>query len=445
MGSPRRNERRSRAERLFDAVRELVETGDLLADTRLPSERTLGTALGLSRGTVASAYLALSRVGLIERRHGSGSYVRAGGLPTFSRWLREGAIVVDLAKSVVPDASLLPDLRLRVEDLLDARPQDGYGPTGDPRLRELIAAGALPPGFAADDVVVTAGAQQAIHLVADALLRPGDRVLVEETTYPGMLAAVRRFGAEAIPVSGDRHGFDPDALHAAIRRHRPAYVFLLPLHNPTGNVLSARRARAIADIAVAESVLLVEDRTLADLAEGPVPSTAGRAPGLTVCLGSLSKTVWGGLRVGWVAAPAHVRPLVAEAKQRTDLACSTLDQQLAVHILRDPTHRARVRAWSDTLARRRDHFAAALTEHLPEWEWTLPRGGLSVWVHLPNTDGEAFVATALRHGVAVSPGAVFSPTRSPAGNHIRLTYAWPEPVLTQATALLAKAWATHTP
>jgi DNA-binding transcriptional MocR family regulator len=358
--------------------------------------------------------------------------------------LREGTIVVDLAKSVVPDAALLPDLRLRVEDLLDARPQDGYGPTGDPRLRELIAAGALPPGFAADDIVVTAGAQQAIHLVADALLRPGDRVLVEETTYPGMLAAVRRFGAEAVPVPGDRHGFDPEALHAAIRRHRPAYVFLLPVHNPTGNVLAARRAHAIADIAVAETVLLVEDRTLADLAEGPVPSTAAHAPGLTVCLGSLSKTVWGGLRVGWVAAPARVRSLVTEAKQRTDLACSTLDQQFAGHILRDPGHPARVRAWADTLAARRDHFTATLTEHLPDWEWTLPRGGLSLWVRLPNVDGEAFVATALRHGVAVSPGAVFSPTPSAAGTHIRLSYAWPEPILTQATDLLARAWTAHT-
>jgi DNA-binding transcriptional MocR family regulator len=446
MGNPRRNERRSRAERLFDALRELVETGDLLADTRLPSERALGAALGLSRGTVASAYLALSRVGLVERRHGSGSYVRAGGLPTFSRWLREGTIVVDLAKSVVPDASLLPDLRLRVEDLLDARPQDGYGPTGDPRLREVIAAGALPPGFGADDLVVTAGAQQAISLVADALLRPGDRVLVEETTYPGLLAAVQRFGAEAVPVPGDAHGLDPDALRAAIRRHRPAYVFLLPVHNPTGTVLSARRARAIAEVAVAETVLLVEDRTLADLTEdpSPVPSTAAYAPGLTVCLGSLSKAVWGGLRVGWVAAPAHVRSLVAEAKQRTDLACSTLDQQLALHILRDPTHPARVRSWADTLADRRDHFTAALAEHLPDWEWALPRAGLSVWVRLPHVDGEAFVATALRHGVAVSPGAVFSPTPNTAANHIRLSYAWPKPVLTQAADLLAQAWGAHT-
>ncbi|WP_406279074.1 PLP-dependent aminotransferase family protein [Embleya sp. NBC_00896] len=440
MGRPRRNERRSRGDRLFDALRDLVETGDLLADTRLPSERALADALGLSRGTVASAYLALSRVGLVERRHGSGSYVRAGGRPTFARWLREGTIVVDLAKSVVPDTSLLPDLALRVEDLLDARPQDGYGPAGDARLRELIAAHELPAGFAAEDVVVTTGTQQAIHLVADALLRTGDRVLVEPTTYPGMLAAVQRFGAEAVPVPSDRHGFEVDALRSAIRRHRPAFVFSLPVHNPTGAVVSARRAEAVARVAAAEGVLLVEDRTLAHLAGGPVPSAAAHASDRTICLGSLSKTTWGGLRLGWAAAPAPVRALLLEAKQRTDLACSALDQQLAIHLLRDPDRPARVRAWSDTLTVRRDHFAAELTEHLPEWEWTLPRGGLSLWARLPGVDGEDFVAIALRHGVAVSPGAVFAPVPGAAADRIRLSYAWPEPVSSQAVELLVAAW-----
>ncbi|MFI1382145.1 PLP-dependent aminotransferase family protein [Embleya sp. NPDC020886] len=440
MGRPRRNERRSRGERLFDALRELVEGGDLLAETRLPSERALAEALGFSRGTVASAYLSLNRIGLIERRHGSGSYVRPGGRPTFARWLREGAIMVDLAKAAVPDASLLPNTALRVEDLLDARPQDGYAPAGDARLRALIAAHELPTGFAADDIVVTSGAQQAIHLVADALLAPGDRVLVEPTTYPGMLAAGYRFGAEAIPVPADRDGLDPDALRAAIRRHRPAYVFSLPVHNPTGAVVSARRAKAIAEVAAEEGALLVEDRSLADLADGPVASAVEHLPEGTVCLGSLSKTTWGGLRLGWIAAPPAVRALLIEAKQRTDLACSTLDQQFAIHLLRDPDRATRVREWSATLAGRRDHFAAELAEHLPEWEWTLPRGGLSLWARLPGADGEEFVATALRHGVAVSPGAVFAPLPDTAADRIRLSYAWPEPILSQAVELLVKSW-----
>ncbi|MFI1580205.1 PLP-dependent aminotransferase family protein [Embleya sp. NPDC020630] len=440
MGRPRRNERRSRGERLSDALRDLVEGGELLAETRLPSERALADALGFSRGTVATAYLSLHRIGLVERRHGSGSYVRAGGRPTFARWLREGTIVVDLAKAAVPDTTLLPHTALRVEDLLDSRPPDGYGPTGDPRLRELIAALELPAGFTADDVVVTSGAQQAIHLIADALLVPGDRVLVEPTTYPGMLAAVYRFGAEAIPVPGDRHGFDPEALRAAIRRHRPAFVFSLPVHNPTGAVVSARRAKAIARVAAEEGGLLVEDRTLASLAEGPVASAIEHVADRTVCLGSLSKTTWGGLRLGWIAAPPGVRSLLVEAKQRTDLATSTLDQQLAIHLLRDPGRPARVGEWFADLTRRRDHFTAELAERLPEWEWTTPLGGLSLWARLPGVDGEDFVATALRHGVAVSPGAVFAPAPHTAGDRIRLSYAWPEPVLSQAVDLLEAAW-----
>lgn len=448
---PRRNERRSRGERLAGALDSLIRSGDLRPETRLPAERVLGAALGVSRGTVASAFDQLAAAGLVERRHGSGTYVRAaapGPQPIFRRWLREGTVVVDLAKSVVPDPSLLPRLDLAVEDLLDAHPADGYAFLGDSRLRGLLAEHAAPGAYGPDLLLVTSGAQQALHLVADALLQPGDRVLVEHATYPGMLAAIERFGGVPVAVRGDRYGFSPAAFAEAVAEHRPAYAFTMPVHNPTGSVTAERRAKALAGIVRDADTLLVEDRTLADLVlaedAGPVASAAAYAPDHTVCLGSLSKTLWGGLRVGWIAAPRPVFGPLAVAKQRTDLASSALDQRLAVALLADPDAAVRQAAWRERLRVRRDCLAGLLAEQLPSWSWTLPQGGMSLWVRLPGADGEEFAATAMRHGVAVSPGAVFAPPGSGAGDdRIRLSFAWPEPVLAEAVAMLAAAWAAH--
>lgn len=467
---PRRNERRSRGERLADALASLVRSGDLLADTRLPSERALGAALGMSRGTVASALDQLAADGLVERRHGSGTYVRPVAdtgtppapdtaavstaasddrpEPIFSRWIREGTVVVDLAKSVVPDASLLPRLDLAVEDLLDVHPADGYGQFGETRLRELLAEQAAPAGYGPERLLVVSGAQQALHLTADTLLAPGDRVLVEQVTYPGLLAAVERFGGVPVIVPGDRYGWSPDAFAEAVEQHRPAFAFTMPVHNPTGVVAAERRVRAVAAIARDTGTLLVEDRTLADLilTDGPppVPSAAAHAPDHTVCLGSLSKTLWGGLRIGWIAAHEPVFARFVQAKRRTDLASSALDQRLAIALLADPGAAARRDAWRRDLRVRRDHLAALLSAQLPEWSWSLPAGGMSLWVRLPDTDGEAFADTARRHGVAVSPGAVFDPPGgTAAADRIRLSFGWPEPVLTEAVEMLATAWAEH--
>lgn len=444
---PRRNERRSRGERLADALASLIRSGDLLPDSRLPSERALGAALGMSRGTVASALEQLADAGLVERRHGSGTYVRpTSAEPIFSRWIREGTVVVDLAKSVVPDASLLPRLDLSVEDLLDVHPADGYGLLGEARLRELLAEQAAPEPFGADLLLVTAGAQQALHLVADTLLAPGDRVLVDEVTYPGMLAAIERFGGEPVVVAGDRFGMVPEAFEAAIARHRPAFAFTMPVHNPTGRVAAKARVRALARAAREGDVLLVEDRTLADLvltsvAPTPVvPSAAAFAPEHTVCLGSLSKVLWGGLRVGWIAAPQPVFERFVQAKRRTDLATSALDQRLAIALTADPGAEARKAAWRADLRVRRDHLAGLLAARLPEWRWSLPDGGMSLWVRLPGADGEEFAAVARRHGVSVSPGAVFGPE---ARDWIRLSFAWPEPVLSEGVAMLRSAWAEY--
>ncbi|MEU7895060.1 PLP-dependent aminotransferase family protein [Nonomuraea sp. NPDC049152] len=422
-----REGRESPGRRLAGALSDLAESGALAPGGRLPSERDLARIVGLSRGTVAAALTTLCEEGLFERRHGSGTYVREtaqNGRPGFAGLMRAGAVLADLSTSVVPDPSHLILPALEVAELLRTPSGHGYDPMGEPRLRSLLGG----------QVLITGGAQQAIDLAARVLLRPGDRVLVEDPTYGGALTVFERAGARAVPVTMT----DARAVREAIDRHRPEVVYVVGVNNPTGAVHDLAH---VAELARAEGIVVVEDRTLAELVfEGGAPAPLAEAhPHGTVTVGSLSKVLWGGLRVGWVRAPESLLARLAEAKQDSDLATSAVSQRLAAELLEHNP----VAPWREELARRRDHLAAELRAALPEWSWEPPRGGLSLWVRLPGTDTDRFAVRTRRYGVAVAPGSLFSAD----GRHrdrVRLSFALPPELLDQAVAGLADAWRDRT-
>ncbi|SEG90803.1 DNA-binding transcriptional regulator, MocR family, contains an aminotransferase domain [Nonomuraea solani] len=420
--------------RLAGALADLAQTGLIVPGTRLPSERDLAQAVGLSRGTVAAAFNALCEDGLCERRHGSGTYVL--GTPSFGGLLRGGAVLADLSTSVVPDPSHLVVPALDPADLLRSPSGHGYDAQGDPRLRALLAL----PGAEGDpvvtagaesDLLVTAGAQQAIDLTARVLLRPGDRVLVGDPAYGGALSAFRRAGAHVVAVDLTSE----TAVEEALARHRPAAVYVAGVDNPTGSVAHLAH---VAELARNTDIPLVEDRTLAALVYDGTPSPDPLAtlhPHGTVTVGSLSKVLWGGLRVGWLTAPEPLLARLIEAKVDADLATSAVAQRLAADLLESNP----IGPWLTELTRRREHCTAALAERLPEWTWTRPAGGLSVWARLPGTDTDRFAAVAREHGVAVAPGSLFSPD----GRHrdrLRLSFALPPELLDQALTALTHAW-----
>ncbi|MCP2355054.1 DNA-binding transcriptional MocR family regulator [Nonomuraea thailandensis] len=412
--------------RLAGALADLAQTGLISPGTRLPSERDLAQAVGVSRGTVAAAFNTLCEEGLCERRHGSGTYVL--GTPSFGGLLQAGAVRADLSTSVVPDPSHLVLPALDPADLLRAPSGHGYDAMGDPRLRTVLAAG---EGAGPKDVLVTAGAQQGIDLAARVLLRPGDRVLVGDPAYGGALSVFRRAGAHVVAVDLGA----PAAVAEALARHRPAAVYVVGVDNPTGAVPPLRH---VAELARDAGVTVVEDRALAALVyDGtPPPEPLARVhPYGTVTVGSLSKVLWGGLRVGWLTAPEPLLARLTEAKLDADLATSAVAQRMATDLIeRNP-----VEPWLAELDRRREHCLAALSAYLPEWTWTRPAGGLSVWVRLPGTDTDRFAVVAREHGVAVAPGSLFSPD----GRHrdrLRLSFALPPDLLDQAVAGLARAW-----
>lgn len=452
-----------RYRQLARALAAAIERGALAAGARLPAERGLAEALHLSRGTVVTAYDLLVAEALIYRRHGSGTFVADTGVPALPPD-REGSTlvhrlveasagtgsVIDLSLSVVHDAEDLDPVRLQGRDLRRVEPATGYTPWGTPGLRAAIATHVtgwgLPVG--PDQVVVTTGAQQAISAAVACWVRPGDTVVVEELTYPGALATLAQAGARVIGVPVDAHGVRVPDLAAALER-RPALVYLQGVHSPTGAVLADRRRREIAALVAGAQVPLVEDAALVDLTWVRVPPpVAAHAPGAPIALvGSLSKSFWGGLRIGFAIAPAPVALRLARVKATHDLGSSVVSQLLAEQLL----HAATTSGFADrrraVLAARAAHLGTGLTRSLPSWSWTAPRGGLSIWVRLPfGASGDAFARVAAAHGVLVAPPRPLQPPDGPRHlDGIRLSCSAPEAELDVAVERLRAAWTAFAP
>lgn len=285
---------------------------------------------------------------------------------------------------------------------------------GEPALREALAARIGGRGLAtgADDLLVTTGSQQALSLLATALLDPGDTVLVENPCYLAALQVFGLAGARVIAVPGDDDGPDPLALDDLVRRERPKLLYTVPtFQNPTGRTMPAARRAALAAVAARAGLWIVEDDPYGELRyDGePVPWIAAHedARDRTVLLGSFSKVMAPGLRLGWLRAPGELRRACAVAKQAADLHTPTVNQLAAVRYLDVlDAHVERVRA---VYRERRDAMLAGLADALPAGSaWTRPEGGMFLWVRLPEGyDTTALLPRVVRHDVAYVPGAPF--------------------------------------
>ena len=437
-----------------------VERGALPPGARLPAERALADAVSVSRGTAVAAYDLLVADGLVERRHGSGTFVIGAGslgLPPgregsalVARLVDRSAAastVIDLSISVLHRPDGLPDVSVGTADLAAVLPDTGYSPWGLPGLRQAVARLVTGWGLPTDEqqIVITTGAQQALSTAAACWVRPGDTVLVEDPTYPGALSAFGAAGARLVGLAVDRHGVRPDALRAALAEH-PVLAYLQPtLHSPTGSVLAAGRRAEIAEALARARVPLVEDNALAGLiwGEAPPPIAVHRPDHPGAVVGSLSKRFWGGLRVGFVRASEPVALRFARVKATHDLGSSAISQVLAQRLLEHPDADRFVAEQNAALFDRYQALADGLRRQLPNWSWTEPSGGLSVWVRLPEPVAEPFAQAALRTGVAVATAEALSPS---AGHpdRIRLSFSAPADELLEGVARLAAAWAPFT-
>lgn len=287
---------------------------------------------------------------------------------------------------------------------------------GAPELRAAVAARTSARGLATDpdDVIVTSGSQQALTLITAALVEPGDVVLVENPTYLAALQCFGLAGARVVPVPCDAEGIVPEELARIVARERPKLLYTIPtFQNPTGRTLPAGRRAEVARTAARLGLWLVEDDPYGELRyEGTDIPWLAAHPGAedrTALLGSFSKVMAPGLRLGWLRAPAALRRAAVVAKQAADLHTSTVDQLAAAHYLAAvdlDAHIATVRA---AYRPRRDALLAGLGEALPRGsEWNRPEGGMFVWARLPEGhDATALLKAAIGENVAFVPGAPF--------------------------------------
>jgi DNA-binding transcriptional MocR family regulator len=430
---------------LASRMRALIDDGELPPGARLPPDRALASALAVGRSTVVAAYDQLAVEGRIVRRQGSGTRV-AGSTsaplrattetPTFLHLLepKDGVLLLACAAPDVPPPELVEAYARTVPRLADITGDIGYHPMGEPTLRRAIAERYELRGVPTtpDQVLVTTGGQQALSLLARGLLRPGDRVLVETPTYPGALEVFREEGAvlRGLPV-----GLPGIAKTAA----ELAYV-ITSFHNPTGAVLSALRRRRLAKA----DVLLIDDEARVDLAfpgeEVPPPLAAHNDQVITI--GSLSKVVWGGLRIGWVRAPAPVIARLARLRAVHDLGGNIPAQLAAADLMPRLDEIAR----REAVTRKAGHdvLRAELARCLPGWQVPAVPGGQTLWARLPHGDGTSFTQAALRHGVAVLPGTGLDASGGSA-EYVRLHFLASPTDLREAVRRLAAAWQGYEP
>jgi len=453
-----------------------IDAEVLAPGEKLPTTRALAEQAGINHLTAARSYRQLAELGYVTATVGRGTFVRdlpPGGLDhRGDDWqlLALPESRADYTEQMLGDAFRLagepgmislstgwPSPRLYPTEELTAitaavladlggHALSYLNAEGLPSLREEIAKRGRDLGFASDaeEIVVTSGAMQGIDLVARAVLEPGDVAVVESPTFSGLLTALRATGARVIGVPVDRDGLDVDALERVLARHEVKLVALQSAcQNPTGCDLSPDRRDRIARLAMERNFFVLEDGVYAEVRfEGTAPRPIREAaPGHVVYLNSLSKTVGGGLRIGWLAARGALLERLTALKLRTDFHTATLPQHIAAQFLASGGYERQLQATWPFYRDRRDALMEALARHLQgEYHAEVPRGGHHVWVTLNRPlDERSLYSEALRHGVTFIPGGAVTAERRTLTS-LRLSFALVDPEeLDEGVKRLARA------
>lgn len=447
-----------RSARLARAIAKAIADGRLPVGASLPPERPFAAALDVSRGTVVRAYDQLRADALVHTRQGAGTIVGDGRTDgrdtTVYGGLRSDSIVATVGNR---DASTI-DLRVASWDadhemvalLRDDATRlasavlghDGYHPAGLAELRRALAVHLTATGLPTepDQLLVTGGAQQAVDTVLSTIARPGDPVLVEDTSWPGIfeLLSIRHLRPSPVAVAA----IDHLPLLRALRERRADLAYLIPtFHNPTGSVLPTHVRRLVVEAAVDGGVLLVDDLTMAELwidepPPAPLATVVPDAADHVITIGSLSKSLWGGLRLGWIRAEERVLRQLLRVKTVLDLGTSVPSQLTALSALEHIDRVAATRR--DALREHREVLLTGIATHLPGWSVRPPAGGLSVWVDTGSASADGIVARARARGVRVPPASACTANDRDLG-HLRLTLSRPAHELAEAMRRLGEA------
>jgi DNA-binding transcriptional MocR family regulator len=292
--------------------------------------------------------------------------------------------------------------------------------------------------------MVTLGAQHAISLITRTLMRRSDTALVEAPSYPHAYEALKSAGRRLVPVAVDaRRGWDDDGLEQAFQRARPALAYLMPdFHNPTGAVMPGhQRERLMASAGRAGSVV-VADETMAELRIDGAPELPLAAYGPAVLIGSLGKTVWGGLRIGWIRADADTIRRLEQARYANDLGTPILEQLIALEMLGNYDELLSFRGVQ--LAEGRHRLETLLRDHLPSWDVPHVAGGLCTWVNIGQPVSSQLALAARDRGLLLGAGPRFG-IGGVFERFLRLPFGFPLEETRQAVDILGQSWGAVEP
>ena len=435
----------------------LISRGVLRAGDRIPSVRKACEQYQVNAGTIMQAYGQLEARGLIDARPKSGFYVRAK-----DAWAPEpatscpkrGTTGVDVAslvfevlesirhREIVPFGSAFPSPELFPLDKLNkaAAAAARHLPTwssvtdftpGNAELRRLIGLRYLESGIAiaADDIVITAGAMEAINLSLLAVTKPGDTIAIESPTFYSTLMAIERMQLRAVEIATDpREGIDLGNFRAALDRYDIKACLMIPtFQNPLGSCMPDDKKRELIAQCTRRGIPFIEDDVYAELYFGarPRPAKAFDREGLVLHCGSFAKCLAPGSRVGWVA-PGRFKNAVERLKFMTTLSTASLPQVAIAEYLKHGGYDRHLRALRHHLSVQLHEMRTALTVHFPiECRITRPEGGYVLWIELPQgVDALRLHRMALGHNISIAPGPIFSVQRRYT-NFIRLNYGHP--------------------
>ncbi|MDN4478224.1 PLP-dependent aminotransferase family protein [Demequina sp. SYSU T00039] len=427
-------------QQLADAIVALAEAGSLEHGARMPSERALATRLHLSRNTVTAAYQRLRDQGWLDASPGSAPRLgtRSRGVSALTAQDRFSRILVGQQEPLValntaspPPAPVVAEALARPEAFLGglAAIGNGYAALGDRDLTLAITDHLRASGVPArpDEVVVTAGAQQALWLALTALAGPNTPVALEGVTYPGVFDAIAAAGSRPFALPMTERGLDVDGAVKMLRAALPDVAYVTTFNNPTGTALAEEQAVRLLEAAAASETTVIDDRTIGELAldgrrRRPFASLGTRASVVTI--GGMSKVFWGGLRIGWLHTNATLAAQLRHRRAAMDLGSPAMFQRMGAVLLRE--HFDAALAWRlDSLRESLAATEAAIGEAGLDWEHVRPAGGPSLWVRMPGVSAERFAERAERAGVPVVAGAAFCVVPGQGSDRFRLPFYLP--------------------
>jgi len=459
-------------EQLADSIAKSIQEGVLCRGDKLPSVRHTSASRKVSASTVLEAYYLLEARGLITARERSGYFVTSGAISIPSS--PEPAVQADSEltrvdvselvfqvlqssrlKNIVPLGSAFPSpllfpraslARTMASSIQAMDPWSSVDTlsTGDANLRRQIALRYMIDGLhiAADEIIVTNGALDALNLCLMAVTRPGDTVLIESPTFYAALQSIERIGLHAVEVpSHPKDGIDLDAMERAIERHRPRACWLMTnFQNPLGSLLPDEKKKALVALITRYQIPLIEDDVYSELYFGdkrPMPAKAYDTEGLVMHCSSFSKCLAPGYRVGWVA-PGRYTQAVERLKLTTTISASVPSQIAIGRYLQKGGYDKHLRNLRHTLLVNQIKFVEAIERYFPQGtRLTAPQGGYFLWVKLPDgVDALQLHQLATTQGISIAPGPIFSAQRN-FTDYIRLNYghAWDTRIETSLAAL----------